>query len=141
MSRSWSIEAFDRWYNLLSDFINVHQRIPQYEEKFRGRRLGVWCSTIRRNYKEEFLPSLFIDKINTLPIWRWDGHYDTNWDNEYRALIEYVYENKKLPKWGEKMLCGRAIGRWCASQRQRYKWGTLSQCRIKKLEQINLWYW
>jgi len=60
---------------------------------------------------------------------------DGEWNKMCEKLIDFINENNSLPKTGD----GRKLYNWVSTQRRHYK--KLSEDKIKKLEEIQLWWW
>jgi superfamily II DNA or RNA helicase len=58
------------------------------------------------------------------------------WMIRYNEVVKYVNINNKIPPRSYKEL-----GNWCHNQRTNYKNNKLSQDRINKLNEINIWHW
>lgn len=64
------------------------------------------------------------------------------WESNYKLLLKYIEENKKLPPAGNNHEYeGIRLSAWCATQCTQYNKKLLEKDRIEKLEKISIWKW
>ena len=119
--------------------------INGYESDENGYNLGIWINTQRFSYKKGTLSEDRIEKLKEIGMIFEDVHKDT-WNKMYELAKKYYehYGNLKIPnrfktingyETDEK---GYKLGFWISKQRINYRNGTLSEDRIKKLEEIGM---
>ena len=119
--------------------------INGYESDENGYNLGIWINTQRLSYKKGTLSEDRIEKLKEIGMIFEDVHKDT-WNKMYELAKKYYehYGNLKIPnrfktingyETDEK---GYKLGFWISKQRINYRNGTLSEDRIKKLEEIGM---
>lgn len=128
---------WDQMYDKLNKYIKNNNKLPTRRD---DTSLGNWISNQRSSYKKEILSQYRIDKLEKINIWKWYSNaarYASFWDQTYNILLEYIKENSKLPSKKENKL----LGNWIANQRHLFRKDALSQHRIDRLEEIDIWEW
>ena len=116
-----------------------HLLIPH--DYVRGNvKLGRWIGTQRQNYFKRdnpFFTQERINKLNTIGM-VWDCA-QVYWDKLYEELEEYkkIYGNIRVPQ-DYITPRGNALGSWVNLQRLKYKYGTLTEDKVKKLEILGI---
>lgn len=126
---SWDYR-FEQQYISLKKFISKNKRLPKLKD---DKKLYKWLISQRRLYNNNRLPQKFITLLNFIPNWTWEK--SNNWSKSYDEFCQFIKENGRLPQRKEKK------GHWMYKQIILYFKKKLSQDRIKKLEEINLWDW
>lgn len=119
-----------RWeknFITFNNYIKENKPIP--------KNLIEWQTKQRYLYKRNEINQNRINLLETIPGWEWDIH-NSNWMKRYNILVQFVKINGILPDHKNKEL-----GRWIKSQRNFYSRKILSQFRIDKLEEIDIWEW
>ena len=139
----WFWNKYDeQWninYELLINYIKEYNKLPIQKTKYKNISLGIWISIQKRNYKNNTLGENKIVKLQQIPLWMWDK-YQEQWNNKYNLLIDYIKINNTIP---QKLIKykNENLGYWILTQKQYYKKNKLSKVQVKKLEDINGWYW
>lgn len=96
-------------------------------------KLGQWCSSQRRAYKESRLPPERVKRLEQLGF-IWDPKAAA-WGEMFTALTDYkeIYGNLNVPT---TKLEFQKLGWWCGTQRSSYKNNKLSSDRIDLLMQL-----
>ena len=119
--------------------------INGYEVDEKGYNLGAWISTQRFSYKKGTLFEDRIEKLEEIGM-IFENVNDDTWNMMYELAKKYYehYGNLKVPQ-KFKTINGYDIdengynfGEWISNQRVKYKKGTLSEDKIKKLEEIGM---
>ena len=142
-------EEWDKHREILLDYITEFklEKIPVNEKRknkekiiHKNFNIGSWCQVQRANYKNDKLSEYRIKKLEEINIWYWSWD-DMNFNKHFNCLIKYIQNNKnQLPK-QEVTLDNINIGAWISDRRQDYRLGRLSVDKIKKFENIDIWYW
>lgn len=117
-------------YISLRDFVIDFRRFPSSEE---NEKLNEWIAEQKYNYNN--LPQDFISLLNCIPGWKWEFTQLEVWHKHYNNLCQFIKEHKRVPNSKEKE------GIWVIRQRHEYNIGILSQHRIEKLDNIDIWEW
>ena len=135
-------ESWDEWFGLLVAWrIETGKYVPEINDDFRQKKLGVWAGGQRSNYKKRNLPQQRIEKLECLNGWSWNLIKDL-WLKGYQSLEIYFKENgsTRVPdsyKTGENF----NLGSWAKTRRLDYKRGRLGQDKITFLEIFPDWSW
>lgn len=97
-------------------------------------RLGRWVGKQRTNHKNNKLSEDRITRLNKLGF-AWDK-LEAQWETQYQKLVKYKQEtgNCNVPA---KYSRDASLGTWAGKQRTANKEGSLSQDKIKKLEDLS----
>ena len=145
---------WDMMYELAKKYYEYHgnlkipcsfKTINGYESDENGYNLGVWINTQRLSYKKGTLSEDRIEKLKEIGMIFEDVHKDT-WNKMYELAKKYYehYGDLKIPcsfktvNGYEVYENGYSLGTWISSQRVKYKNGTLSEDKIKQLEEIGM---
>mgnify|MGYP004524839931 CR=1 FL=1 len=146
---SWDMmyELAKKYYEHYSDLKIPFsfKTINGYESDENGYNLGFWISNQRVKYKKGTLSEDRIKKLKEIDMIFGIGRQDA-WNMMYELTKKYYehYGNLKIPhsfktingyETDEK---GYSLGFWIVKQRVKYKKGTLSEDKIKKLEEIGM---
>ncbi len=118
-----------------------------YETDEKGYKLGIWINTQRTNYNKSILSEDKIKKLEEIGM-IFENAYEAFWNKMYELAKKYYehYGDLKIPnkfktlngyEVDEK---GYSLGFWISNQRVKYKNGTLSEDKIKKLEKIGMMF-
>ena len=119
--------------------------INGYETDEKGYKLGIWINTQRTNYNKSILSEDKIKKLEEIGM-IFENAYEAFWNKMYELAKKYYehYGDLKIPN-KFKTLNGYEVdekgynlGFWISNQRVKYKNGTLSEDRIKKLKEIGM---
>jgi effector-binding domain-containing protein len=138
------IKSFDEIYDELVIWVNKNDKLPTVAaDDKREKKLAIWVGNRRADNKEGKLPEDKIKKLEKINGWFWtiEGHEIKSFDEMYNELVEWTKKNGKLPTSMSKDAMERKIGEWANTKRQCKKEGKLSEDIIKKLEQVNGWFW
>lgn len=139
------IKTFDESYDELKHWVAINKKIPSRTSKNEiEKKLGEFCSSQRKNKKFGKLNNDRIYKLNEISLWYWGNDeikIIKTFDDTYDELKQWVVINKKMPNQHSKNEIEKKLGHFCCNQRQNKKNGNLNNDRIKKLEELNGWYW
>ena len=119
--------------------------INGYDIDENGYNLGFWIVNQRVKYKNDTLSEDKIKKLEKIGM-IFENVNDVTWNMMYELAKKYYehYGNLKVPQ-KFKTINGYDIdengynfGEWISNQRVKYKKGTLSEDKIKKLEEIGM---
>ncbi len=98
--------------------------------------IGKWVQHQRSYFKEGKLSQDRINALNSIDFC-WDI-LDKEWQENFEELKKYKFlnDNKTPP-----IQNSGSLGRWCGTQKLRFKKGKLSKERIKLLESLEGWEW
>mmetsp|Transcript_8215 Transcript_8215/g.12598 ORF Transcript_8215/g.12598 Transcript_8215/m.12598 type:complete len:246 (+) Transcript_8215:352-1089(+) len=118
-------------YQLLVEFKNKHghTRVVRSTEK----KLGNWVDRQRMFHKRGVLAADFVKKLNDIGF-NWQSRSqleEKKWDQKLQLLIEF-----KRIKGHFRVPPGNDLGVWLKKQRTYYKSSTLSEDRVRKLNDI-----
>ena len=119
--------------------------INGYETDEKGCNLGLWITTQKTNYNKSILSEDRIEKLEEIGM-IFEKVNDNTWNMMYELAKKYYehYGNLKVPQKfktkngyevDEK---GYNLGAWISTQRTSYNKSTLSEDKIKKLEEIGM---
>ena len=118
-------DIWDKSFNILCEFLEKNNRFPNSSEGVIAR----WCSTQRTLYNKSKLDDYKVKKLNEIKF-VWDIKKN-KWDNNYIEVIQFLKENKKIPKEKDSKL-----GRWLSIQFTQYKKGKLDEDQKVKIKKI-----
>ena len=147
-------DTWNKMYELAKKYYEHYGnlKIPQmfktvngYEVYENGYSLGIWISSQRVKYKNGTLSEDRIEKLEEIGM-IFEKVNDNTWNMMYKLAKKYYEHHGNL-----KISCsfktingyetnekGYKLGFWINKQRINYKNGTLSEDRIKKLEEIGM---
>jgi hypothetical protein len=135
---------WNKMFEILQEFISQEKCLPKKEQKYKSKKIGIWCATQRQAHKNKKLIESRIKKLESINIWSWyiksKEACNGIWNKMFKILQEFVSEKKCLPNQKQEYK-NENIGSWCSTQRQAHKNKKLIESRIKKLESIDIWYW
>ena len=101
-----------------------------------GIKIGAWQSSLRSGYKNKTLSPEKIKRLEDIGF-AWDK-YKNHFEEGFKVTLTYKAENNGNPNAALKCIMPEdfKLGEWQNSMRSRYKKGTLSTDRIKRLEDI-----
>ena len=69
----WVIQEFswDDYYTALSEFVQIHNRLPQSTEKIGEMKIGMWITNQRTQQRKGKLLKDRKEKFERIPHWRW----------------------------------------------------------------------
>ena len=133
-------DNFDEKYELVKQWIEIHKKLPNMGSKNSNeKKIGIWCNNMRQRKKQGKLIDERIKKLELLDGWYWEQK--DPFDDWYNELKQWIGINKKLPSGMAKDPQEKQLGSWCCKQRASKKKGKLSDEKIKKLEELDGWYW
>ena len=133
-------KTFDESYDKLTQWIEINNKMPNSDSKNEiEKRLGTFCCDQRQNKKNNKLTDDKIMKLNVIPNWHWES--EDIFNKNYDEVKQWVEINHKIPSRKSKNETEQKLGNFCSRQRMCKKGGKLDHDKIKKLEQINEWYW
>jgi predicted helicase len=134
-----STSNFDEGIGALEEYKKEHGNVlvPGLYKTENGYNLGVWIGSRRAEYKRGTLSEERIKRLEELEM-VWDAS-----EEAYQTGLLYLIEYKKeygnvLVLLSYKAEDGYNLGTWIGSRRTEYKKGTLSEERIKRLEELEM---
>jgi uncharacterized Fe-S cluster-containing protein len=142
----WSSEeikvfkTFDENYEELKQWIDTNNKIPSYGSKNEiEKNLGSVCSVLRTRMKKGQLSDEQVKKLGKINKWYWE--MEDSFNEHYDDLKQWVETNNKMPRMKTEDTIEKSLGIFCSHQRQNRKKNKLSDEQIKKLGEIDGWYW
>jgi superfamily II DNA or RNA helicase len=133
-------KTFDEFLNELKIWFNNNDKNPSdHSENEIEKKLGQWCSRIRKDKKNGALSDEKIKLFKQFNNWFWNQ--DDVFMEKYDNLKIWTINNKKIPSHGSKNIIEKKLGKLCSGLRSLKKKGKLSDDKIKLLEKIPNWYW
>jgi superfamily II DNA or RNA helicase len=128
------------WIDLLNDFIATegHSYVPN-NYKLDGKLLGKWVSKTRSRYKNRTLPGGIIEKLESIPAWRWEI-LEARWEDRLEELRQFAEQNGHISLRRE-VTEQNQLASWVGTQRVRYHQERLTKTQIQILETIPQWSW
>jgi superfamily II DNA or RNA helicase len=115
--------------------VNGHARVPYNHSTPDGCRLGVWCTTIRRDRRAGKLSAQQISTLDELGfVWDILGHETDRALAELASYVE-VEGHARVPS-GYLTAGNFQLGNWCGTQRAYRKRGKLATARISALDRL-----
>jgi hypothetical protein len=138
-------EEWARSYDLLRFYTAEHSRLPSSSESYRDFKIGEWvCEQQHFQSAPNRLKHRIV--LERVPYWAWEP-IDSKWFSCYVALLQFIENNKRLPK-SDEMSEGKEVGYWIAILRHKYKKEkpgdglySLTNERVRILEAIPIWTW
>lgn len=123
-------------FNLLVSFKNEtgHTRVP-HDYISKGKDLGSWVSRQRSAKRYDKLKEKYIDRLDSINF-TWDL-IDEAWDANYESLCLFKKEFNTLRIPIDYVSNNTNLSAWCATQRMKYKNGTLSEDKTNRLKAID----
>ena len=125
---------------------NGEQTINKFIKIFADEDFRV-KESIRENKNGRIIMNDF-DKITHESILLDDTIYDRfyniikdNFEDKFEQLKQWILINKKIPSSTSKDPQEKQLGIWCSHKRVDKKKGQLSDEKIKKIEELNDWFW
>ena len=130
----------DRWesrYCELSEFKAVHGHCNVPDSWPENLRLARWVMTQRQMHRKGELSQNRVQRLEAIGfIW---CRQEQAWNEMYRRLVSYLKAHGvgavPLELKGDPQL-----GSWVAKQRHRRKKGQLNEKRIRKLDEVGMWW-
>lgn len=122
------------WLNNNNNVLPLRNSSDSTEKSLCG-----WCDLTRKKYKNNKLTQNEIKKMEQIKNWYWkveDPFYV-----KYKQLAEWININNKLPYRDSEDINENKLGKWCDTLRTNYYHDKLLPDKIKKMEEISLWYW
>ena len=134
------VNDWENKYCMVKKFLEKKGRYPSdHSKNKREKSLGSWCNNQRANKKKGILSEYRIKKLKKLDEWYWDK--DDIWDKNYYLVKKFTEKYNRLPSYYSKNIEEKKSGIWCANQRQNKRKNKLSKIKIKKLEELDGWFW
>lgn len=135
--------TFDERLGQLKEFIKINNKLPSstlssISTNKETRKLGYWCSDMRRYKKNNELDDNKINKLNLINIWYWEKD---PFNNHYEKLKKFVIKNNKMPSYTTQNKEEQSLYNWCTMMRSDMRINKLDKYKIKKLESIKCWFW
>jgi superfamily II DNA or RNA helicase len=138
-------KTFTESYNELEKWIKTNSKLPSKNGNTKTEKyLGSWCSRMRRQKKYGKLISKQIIMLEKLNNWYWGTNIINtmkSFEVMYNEVLTWIKTNNKIPTDKSKNLVEKKLGSWCSQRRKNKRHNKLDDDKIKKLEQIEGWYW
>ncbi len=135
-------------YEKVKKYIDNNNKYPSSENK-NSRKLGQFC--IKQRGIKNKLSKKQQELLEKLPDWYWltdemrkpKERKDRPWDETYELVKKWIITNKRCPSSDTEVKDNieRSYGNWVKRQRAYYKKNKLNDEKIKKLEDIQYWFW
>ena len=152
------LELIDNWFWDLDELWNIkynelvlwitnnNNKIPSNGATDETeKRLGSFASTQRACKKAGNIDDVKIKKLELINNWFWSDDnvkVKKTWNESYNELVLWIKNNKnKLPKMNPENEIENYFGVFSCNQRIKKRNNKLSDDKIKKLEEIDCWYW
>ncbi len=129
----WNHNKEEIWmnkYEQVKDCISKSNKLPDSQSS-----LYHWIIIQKNNKNLSKKRTELLNKLNVFNML----FCDIEWNNRYDELLKYVKDYNKIPSQVDKI--NKGLGGWCSSQILHKRKGTLSEIKIKKLEEIKIWKW
>ena len=121
---------WEKHFEMLKQFIEVHNRFPFHREVYCDFNLGFWCSKQKQLAKESTYPAERYQKLREIGLL--ENFVDYAWNSRYELCEKFIVEHRRLPLRSD--LCEDFhIGTWLYKQRVAAEKPTYPQDRLKKL--------
>ena len=138
-------KTFEETYEILKIWIQNNKKIPSYASKNdEEKRLATWCCKKRLDKEENKLDNTQIKLLEEINGWYWtenNNRKPKTFEETYEILKVWIENNKKFPSYASKNIEEKHLSAWCCKKRLDKKENKLNDDIIKKLEEINGWYW
>lgn len=144
---------WERNYQLLLQWAERHdgKLLPRGAKSLDGSiSLGEWAEQLRLAHRRGLVDPDRAARLEEIPGWSWDKE-ETRWRDTIAVLAAYAAEHGTVAdhQEGVSRFAGmkdceaprRNLGVWMATQRQAYRFGTLTDERTELLEQLPGWSW
>lgn len=139
------IDGWEYMFKKLVDWVrDNNNNLPEKKKNSNDKtqlQLANWCVIQRQNKYKGILNQYKIDKLSSIDNWYWIVDLDTNWNEKYTNVIEYLNKMHKFPSEHSPDESIRSLGLWCRNQRVLNFKGKLKLDRKIKLEEISGWAW
>ena len=135
-------ESWDEWLGLLIAWRSATgKHIPEINDDYRQRKLGVWAGGQRSSFSKGILAQHRIEKLEALNGWSWNLIEDL-WLKGYQSIKLYFNENNstRVPD-SYKTYDNFKLGSWVKTRRLDYKRGKLANDKVTALELFPDWSW
>ncbi len=119
------LEPWQMMYERLEEYYEQEQDWPSVTEG----KLGLWCNTQRRAYRQGKLSPERIAALNNIGF-EWEL-LDSQWDRNYQQLKQFIATNERQPKRTD-----GSLYTWCTTQRTNRRNRKLTKERIRRLDEI-----
>ena len=134
------IISFDEMYAKLNGWIKKFKKMPSSTSKNdEEKQLGIWCTSRRKDKKNDKLSLNKIKKLEKVDGWYWERNDPFN--DHYNSLLEYVKKYNKIPDSKTKTNDENKLFNWCCNLRFNKKMDKLDKNKIEKMEKVDGWYW
>lgn len=120
-------ESWNNNFNLVKEYYERYNDFPKEYISYKGYNIGMWLRIQRKiinngtimpdntyYYKGTTLSKERYKKLKSINITT--NIYESNWNNNYQLLKEFISKNKRYPKKGE-IYKGIELGNWVIAQR------------------------
>jgi hypothetical protein len=139
----WEGRSQRRWearFAALNRYLAEHGPTTPPSNALSGKlRVGEWAAKQRRAHAAGTLPTPLVEKLESLPGWRWHG--DDRWRRGFAAVRGYLAQHTTLESVDHVEIDGFALGNWVQRCREDYHSRTLSHAQIDDLESLPGWTW
>ena len=141
----WNQDKDAAWkatFDEVKAYMSEHGRKPSGRDRdYSVKRLGTWCSNVRRSHIGGSLGAERTTLIESLPGWSWDQNLDAAWNATFDEVKAYMSEYGIAPSSKGSDPTEKRLGGWCKKRRSEKRAGSLSPERIALLESIPSWWW
>jgi len=131
-------DKWDEGFNILKKYIEENNEEPILSTIYNEYKIGQWLGWQRTRYRAKKLEKDKIDKLNKLSI-KWNKKdLDTNWNERYNWLINFMKENNNEFPESKDIYNNFGIGAWLIKQREEYNKNKLNEYKVGKFNKIGM---
>ena len=140
----WSWDVLEDGWNTAFIYLKtfsekyLHTYVPNKYKTDDGFALGSWV--LRQRSNKNLLAEEYIRKLDNLKYWKWDNYKESQWEESFKYLQEFVeeYGTSEVPQNSE-FYKDFNLGYWVSWQRGNKT--KLNNDQIQKLEKLKGWTW
>jgi hypothetical protein len=134
------VDGFEYKFNETEVWISKNKRVPGKDASDPiEKKLGGFCAFIRIMYVRGELSPYRIGKFQSLEVWYWDK--EDVWDQTLDKIKAWKQLHGIFPKTSSKNVDEAKLGKFLVLQRLHKREKTLSEDRIKKLNEVDGFDW
>ena len=128
--------SWDIAFHLYTDYVKEHNSLyPPKGELYRGFDLGLWCQHQRDDYRKGKLNENRIKQLNDFGF-GWDPLNDI-WEHNFQLFLQHKEETGSFYVPVDLVYKDVKLGLWLTHQRTKFKEGSLSLSRVKRLQDVD----
>jgi superfamily II DNA or RNA helicase len=137
-----SSEAWEKYFRALNEYVTEFgTATPPQSFIASNLKLGTWVNEQRQKFKKGRLEEAKAERLVSLTGWTWDPSSEA-WETMYLQLREFAAKHNHVKVTNEQTdKKTQELSQWIKRQRSSYKYGSLDQEKITKLESLPGWSW